>query len=84
MTYKLSMLRRAQKSLADLPTGDYEQVRDSVAALAENPRPPGCKKLVGRVGWRIRQGSYRVIYEINDQSREILVLDIGHRRDVYN
>lgn len=62
MSYEVLILRRAQKELANLPKADYERVRDSVAALAENPRPAGCKKLVGREGWRIRSGDYRAIY----------------------
>ena len=56
MSYEVLILRRAQKELADLPKVDYERVRDAIAALAENPRPAGCKKLVGREGWRIRSG----------------------------
>ena len=84
MTYALSMLRRAQKALAERPKGDYERVRDVIAALAGNPRPVGCKKLVGRDGWRIRQGDYRVVYEVDDLNQRVVILDVGHRRDVYN
>jgi len=83
MSYEVLILRRAQKELADLPKTDYKRVRDAVAALAENPRPAGCKKLVGREGWRIRSGDYRAIYEIDDAQHKITVLHIGHRRDVY-
>ncbi len=53
MSYEVLILRRAQKELAKLPKADYERVRDAVVALAENPRPTGYKKLVGREGWRI-------------------------------
>ena len=84
MSHEVLILRRAQKELADLPRADYERVRDAVAALAENPRPPGCKKLVGREGWRIRSGDYRVIYEIDDAQEKVTVLHVGHRRDVYS
>jgi mRNA interferase RelE/StbE len=59
-------------------------VRDAIASLAENPRPSGCKKLVGREGWRIRIGNYRVIFEIDDVKREVTVMHIGHRRDIYS
>ncbi len=83
MSYEVLILRRAQKEMADLPKADYERVRDAVAALTENPRPAGCKKLVGREGWRIRSGDYRVIYEIEDTQKKVTVLHIGHRRDVY-
>lgn len=84
MTYNLSILRRAQKALADLPKGDYERIRNAVFALAENPRPSGCKKLIGRDGWRIREGIYRVIYEVDDLKQQVTILEIGHRRDIYN
>jgi mRNA interferase RelE/StbE len=77
-------LRRAQKELADLPKADYERVRDALAALEENPRPTGCKKLAGREGWRIRAGDYRAIYEIDDAQKNVTVLHIGHRRDIYS
>ena len=83
MSYEVLILRRAQKELAELSRADYERVRDAVAALAENPRPAGCKKLVGREGWRIRAGDYRAIYEIDDAQQKVTVLHIGHRRDVY-
>ena len=84
MSYELLILRRAHKELADLPKADYERVRDAVTALAGNPRPAGGRKLVGREGWRLRAGNYRVIYEIDDAQKKITVLHIGHRRDVYS
>lgn len=83
MSYVITILRRAQKALARLPGGDYEKVRDTIRALAKNPRPSGCLKLSGREGWRIRLGNYRIIYEIDDNQRLITILHIGHRRDVY-
>jgi mRNA interferase RelE/StbE len=84
MNYEVLILRRAQKELAVLSKADYERLRDSILALAENPRPVGCKKLVGREGWRLRSGDYRAIYEIDDARKKITVLHIGHRRDIYS
>ena len=84
MSHQLLISRRGQKALASLPKGDYERVRDAIASLGENPRPAGCKKLVGREGWRIREGDYRVIYEVDDGKLQVTVLDIGHRRDIYS
>ena len=84
MSYEVLILRRAQKELADLSKVDYERLCNVVLALAENPRPAGCKKLVGREGWRIRSGDYRVIYEINDTEQKVTVLHVGHRRDIYS
>lgn len=83
MTYKLSIRRKAQKQLAKLPPIDYKKVKQAILDLAQNPRPPGSKKLKGRDGWRIRQGDYRIIYEIQDNQMIVIVLDIGHRKDIY-
>ena len=83
MSYAISILRQAQKEMSLLPTGDYERVRDAIRALNQNARPPGCLKLKGRDGWRIRAGDYRIIYEIDDKAQSITVLHVGHRRDVY-
>ncbi len=84
MSYRVEILRRAAKALSKLPPRDYERVRDAIRALGSDPRPPGCKKLVGRDGWRIRVGRYRVIYEVEDVIRVVTVLDLGHRKDVYD
>ncbi len=84
MSYTISVLRRAQKELSELPARAYGRVRDAIRALAENPRPVGCLKLTAREGWRIRVGNYRVVYEIDDRRKRVLVLHIGDRRDVYH
>ncbi len=83
MNYHLFILRRAQKEIVQLPNTVYERVKGSIHRLAHDPRPRDCRKLSGRDGWRIRVGSYRVIYEINDTRRSVTVLHIGHRRDIY-
>ena len=82
--YKVLILRRAQRELADLPKADYARMRDALEALSTNPRPFGCKKLVGRDGWRIRSGNYRAIYEIDDTLKQISILHIGDRKDIYS
>lgn len=81
MNYTISILRLAQKELGELPVEAYERIRDSILALAEDPRPSGCVKLTNRQGWRIRVGCYRVIYEIDDKQRIVTILVISHRRD---
>jgi mRNA interferase RelE/StbE len=83
MSYTISIKRRAQKELSQLPSGAYEQVSEAIFALAHNPRPVGCQKLAARAGWRIRVGDFRVIYEIDDKKEMIVVLHTGHRRDIY-
>ena len=83
MAYSVLLLRSSQKQLGQLPAGAYERVRDAIRALGEDPRPPGCLKLTGREGWRIRAGNYRVIYEIDDALRALTILHVGDRRDVH-
>jgi len=83
VTYTLNTLRRVQKELSSLGQDSYIQMRDAIRALAHEPRPMGSKKLTGRSGWRIRVGSYRVIYEIDDVNRVITIMHVGHRREIY-
>lgn len=83
MSYSISIPRRVQKKLANLSDESFVRIRDSLRSLTHDPRPAGCKKLKGREGWRVRVGDYRVIYEINDEQQSIIILDIGHRRDIY-
>ncbi|WP_019498642.1 type II toxin-antitoxin system RelE family toxin [Pseudanabaena sp. PCC 6802] len=66
MSYSVTILRRAQKELANLPTDIYPKVQDALRSLADEPRPSGCLKLKGREEWRIRVGDYRVLYAIDD------------------
>ena len=60
-----------------------DRIISAIRDLTEDPRPAGVRKLTGREGWRIRVGEYRVIYEIRDESLFILVVTIGHRREIY-
>ncbi len=83
MNYDITIKRPAAKALANLTDENYQKVRDAIRELAQNPRPSGCLKLTGREGWRIRVGVYRVIYEINDPDKKVMVLHLGHRRDIY-
>ena len=83
MSYEVFILKGAQRELSHLPIEDYERVKEAILNFRENPRPRGLKKLVGRGGWRIRVGSFRVIYEIDEGQKTVTVLHVGHRRDVY-
>jgi len=66
MDYFVSIKRSAQKSLSSINKAQRVKIIQQIQKLLEEPRPSQCKKLVGRNGWRIRIGRYRVIYEIND------------------
>ena len=83
MSFSVILPRSVQKQLARLDTVVAERIEKSLLQLQKNPRPAGAKKLKGREGWRIRVGDYRVIYEIHDKILQIIVIEIGHRRDVY-
>lgn len=83
MKYSVSILRRAQKSLEKIRGTDYEKIKAAISGLGNDPRPPGCKRLTGREGWRIRIGDYRVLYEIRDFELFVIVIDVGHRREIY-
>ncbi len=83
MSYTVIISRSVQKQLAKLSAEIQERIVESLAKLENNPSPSGSKKLKGRDGWRIRIGDYRVIYEINDQVLQVIVIHTGHRRDVY-
>ncbi len=79
MSHRVELRRRAQDALDALPANDRRRVSQGIEALADVPRPPGVKKLMGDVGWRIRIGNYRVIYTIWDRQQLVLVDDIKRR-----
>jgi mRNA interferase RelE/StbE len=77
-------LPKALRHLAALPKSDQERITQRIDALADDPRPPGAKALQGQHGlYRLRSGDYRIIYKIEDDRLLVLVIKIGHRRDVY-
>jgi mRNA interferase RelE/StbE len=73
----------AAKELGRIPLKDRRRVARRIAALADDPRPPGCEKLAGDDAWRLRQGSYRILYTIEDDILTVLVVKVGDRKDVY-
>jgi mRNA interferase RelE/StbE len=84
MTYSIQFRRSARKELEDLPPDAVRDIVKSITNLAIEPRPQGCKKLLGVKNlWRIRIGDYRVVYEIDDKGRVIIIEIIAHRKDVY-
>ena len=83
MKFKVILPKSVQKELNRLPDEIKNRILARLALLETNPRPPDVKKLKGRDAWRIRAGDYRIIYEIHDQVLQIIVIAIGHRREVY-
>jgi mRNA interferase RelE/StbE len=83
MTWQIRILRGAIKQLEALPAREYKSVKAKILSLAENPRPAGSQKLKGRPGYRVRQGNYRIIYDVFDQILTVEVIRIGHRKNIY-
>ena len=84
MIYTVNVGDAATKALRAIAKGDAERIRAKLRALAVDPRPPGAERMQGSDGeLRIRVGDYRVIYEVNDAALVVLVITIGHRREVY-
>jgi mRNA interferase RelE/StbE len=82
-SYELLIKRTASKELEALPRKHRGRVARRISSLSTHPRPHGSEKLSGEEKYRIRQGDYRVIYEINDATMQVTVVKIGHRGDVY-
>ena len=81
--YRLEFTTGADRQFRNLPKDVQERLTPSVDALLRNPRPPGIKKLKGEDAYRLRVGDYRIIYEIHDKRRVVLVVSVDHRREVY-
>lgn len=82
-SYSVSIKPSAVKELEGLPIKDRRRIARRIQGLASDPRPPGCEKLAGDDRYRVRQGDYRVVYGVDDVERQVLVVKIGNRRDVY-
>ena len=83
MSYTVEIVRSAVRNLNKIPVDDRNRIIDAIRGLADNPRPPGCRKLTGREAWRVRIGSYRVIYEIHDSRLTVLIVAAGKRSEIY-
>jgi mRNA interferase RelE/StbE len=83
LRYEVLIEKHAQKQLASIPRVQRDRIAAAIRNLAEVPRPSGVRKLSGREAWRIRVGEYRVIYEVHDELLVIVVISLGHRRDIY-
>lgn len=82
--YSVEITGRAERELRRLDRAVKNRVVESILALASNPRPPGCVKVRSEENlWRIRVGDWRVGYEIDDESQQVVVIRIGHRSEFY-
>ena len=84
MTYSVSLNAHAARSFRKLPREIQKRISPAIDAVKDEPRPPGAEKITGIANtYRIRVGNYRVLYEIHDNVLVILVIDLGHRREIY-
>ena len=81
--YELQYKKKAIKALAKINDPHYSAIIQAIDELAENPRPNGYKKLTGRSGYRIRVGTYRIIYDIFDTTLIVEIVNVGSRGDIY-
>ena len=82
--FPLDIKASAQKELDSLENAVFARVDRKILSLADNPRPPGCKKLRGyKDQWRIRVGDYRIVYYVDDAKELGTIVRVAHRKDVY-
>jgi mRNA interferase RelE/StbE len=82
--YEVYLERAAEQDLRRLSARNFQRIIPRIKALAENPRPTGCRKISGSWrDWRIRVGHYRVIYEVDDNEKVVRVMRVKHRREAY-
>lgn len=84
MKYTIRLTRPAQKALDALDGGIFTRIVDALRGLEDNPRPSGVVKMAGAENqWRVRVGDWRIIYSILDRELVVLVVKLGHRREIY-
>ena len=83
--YKIKFDSRVKKDLKSIPAQDIKRIKSAISELENKPRPDGCKKLKGNKQdfYRIRVGKYRVIYLVEDEILLILVVRVGHRKEIH-
>jgi mRNA interferase RelE/StbE len=81
--YRIVFRKSVAQDLRRIPNRDLRRILATIDSLSENPRPPGVERLSAQERYRVRQGSYRIIYEIHDKEVVVVVVKVGHRKDVY-
>lgn len=81
--YELRFKQSVAKDLRGIPPADVRRILDRIEALRDDPRAPGCEKLSTQEQYRVRQGSYRVLYRVLDAEVVVEVVKVAHRREVY-
>ncbi len=82
-SYSLVIKKSAERELRTVPKPDLRRITERMRGLAQDPRPAGSEKLSGQDRYRVRQGDYRIVYAVDDETRTVQVVKVGHRREVY-
>jgi len=83
MSYRVEITKKAEKQIGRMDKRTAQRIADMIVSLVDDPRPVGCKKLVGDDRWRVRLGDYRILYLIEDDVLIVTVVEVAHRREVY-
>jgi mRNA interferase RelE/StbE len=81
--YSLVFKASVQKDFEGIPKKDLRKILSRIKSLAGEPRPHGCERLTGQNRYRLRQGRYRIVYAVQDEERIVIVVKVGHRKDIY-
>jgi mRNA interferase RelE/StbE len=81
--YRITFKKSVTKDLRTIPKSDIKKILNKIDTLSENPRGEGCIKLSGKENYRVRQGLYRIVYEIQDNVLVVNVVKVAHRSQVY-
>jgi mRNA interferase RelE/StbE len=81
--YSLLFKESVSRDLRRIPSQDVRRILERIEQLADDPRPPGARKLSGEEKYRVRQGIYRILYTVDDNTVIVVIVKVGNRRDVY-
>lgn len=81
--YYLRIIPKAEKDLDSISGRDFDTLKKKILSLSAAPRPFGCQKLTNEDGYRIRMGNFRILYRIDDNTKEVIIYRIKHRREAY-
>ena len=82
-SYRIIFKKSVAKDLRGIPNREVKRILDRISALSENPRAEGCIKLSAQERYRVRQGVYRIVYEIQDSELIVIVVKVAHRNSAY-
>lgn len=83
MKYRIKIISKAAKDLDSVAGRDFEALKKRMLNLSDNPRPLGSQKLTNEEGYRIRAGTFRILYRIDDNVNEVIIYRVKHRREAY-